>query len=165
MPLWSGIFPLCFIYLAQKAVLTRWTNQFVLCSLNSFRSVIMWGYFPVFIQEHVISVWEHGYLIVFLKTLPLHSNSLSSHLDLLCFCSDVMLALRNIVVCIDFLRSGFNSCPCTQVASAGSQNHSQICVLLSNFWCIIPGVVSLTNEIIPAMLAWLFGVSHMSGHS
>lgn len=66
-------------------------------NIRDFYGVI----FSVLIQERVMPVWEldlliscSDFMILSLKTLRLHSDTLYLHLDLLCFCLNCMPALR-----------------------------------------------------------------------
>lgn len=80
------------------------------------------------------------YLFICSENTALYSDSLCSHLDLFCFSSNCMPALRSTVACADSLCQIFNSlCPGTQVALVHLQNFCcQVSTLLLDFSCDNP---------------------------
>ena len=120
--------------------------------------------FLIFIEERGISydllISLSNSVILSLKTLPLHSNSLCLHLHLLRFCSNCVLSLKYYVACADLLLQfqlfSHSGCFCTLM-------ELQLSDFCSIFGFLVhqpcqnpptnrkPGLV-LTNEMIPASL-------------
>lgn len=120
----------CPRHVLYSGALSEWiiemlkTNTFVINTV-----LCLWRFFPFFIQEHSLTVWEHALLILCsnfvtlsLKTLPLHFDSPCLNLGFHSFCLHHVTALKYIVACTDCLNSCLSPSPYSQAVSVHSWN-------------------------------------------
>lgn len=93
-------------------------------SLSRALSDTCGAFFPIFIQERGLSIWEQDlmdshsdFVVLCLKSRSSHSNGSCLHLHLLCFCSSRMLALF-YSCCTHFLHSVFSPSACARETHA-----------------------------------------------